>query len=160
MMFTCDCYRAYCRMYIATHLGWVVLSCAVLMFFRKRSIKTDTCNSSISLLKTRMDQSPQRWLWSEMENASNFKNVKGLNAAIRRTSWYLEGASFSVNHSLASQALISIHPVLNLVLLSWGWTSCVGHWPMTVAERQRIKWDTLEEEGRSRDAQGQSVLQS
>jgi len=26
-------------MYIATHLGWVVLSCAVLMFFRKRSIQ-------------------------------------------------------------------------------------------------------------------------
>lgn len=42
-------------MYIATHLGWVVLSCAVLMFFRKRSIKKKEkkkakWNSSISLL--------------------------------------------------------------------------------------------------------------
>lgn len=36
-------------MYIATHLGWVVLSCAVLMFFRKRSIqKTNKKKSKVS----------------------------------------------------------------------------------------------------------------
>lgn len=35
-------------MYIATHLGWVVLSCAVLMFFRKRSIQKTNKKSNVS----------------------------------------------------------------------------------------------------------------
>lgn len=66
-------------MYIATHLGWVVLSCAVLMFFRKRSIKKKKekkCQVEFFhlLAQPRWDRAPGR---SQLEDASSVVEGKG-----------------------------------------------------------------------------------
>lgn len=68
-------------MYIATHLGWVVLSCAVLMFFRKRSIQKKEKNKKkgqVEFFHLLLAQPWERALGcSQLEDASSLAEGKG-----------------------------------------------------------------------------------
>lgn len=96
-------------MYIATHFGWVVLSCAVLMFFRKRSIqktkqkKQSKWNSSIS--RSAGGTEPPRP--GPAGDASSVGKGKGW---VRAGGLWSRGSPLLGDHSIASQALLSVHP--------------------------------------------------
>lgn len=98
-------------MYIATHFGWVVLSCAVLMFFRKRSIqktkqkKQSKWNSSIS--RSAGGTEPPRP--GPAGDASSVGKGKG-KGWVRAGGLWSRGSPLLGDHSIASQALLLVHP--------------------------------------------------
>lgn len=118
-------------MYIATHLGWVVLSCAVLMFFRKRSIQKNQKKSKVSgiLPSPAQPEAPspdgraplrmhQPW-WRGRVSAE----LGGSRA---------EGSPLLGDHSVASQALVSVYPdikfrIVFLRLGAPGWPAAPAH---------------------------------
>lgn len=94
-------------MYIATHFGWVVLSCAVLMFFRKRSTqktkqkKQSKWNSSIS--RSARGTEPRRP--GPAGDASSMGKGWG-----RAGGLWSRGSPLLGDHSVASQALLLVYP--------------------------------------------------
>lgn len=92
-------------MYIATHLGWVVLSCAVLMFFRKRSIQKKQPNKKLS-----------QWNSSTSCSARGTKPLQpgpagdASSVAERKGLYRAGGALSGGHHSVTSQALLMVYP--------------------------------------------------
>lgn len=143
-------------MYIATHLGWVVLSCAVLMFFRKRSIKKkgkkkkpsgilpSPCSAAVGL-------SP-----GPLPAGGCIKRGGGEGASAA-------GAAQAARSPLPGQpsgalpALVSVYPIRNWTLLSCGFLCQPAAHHHRGAPAQRVQHSQA---GRSHNAQSQSVLQS
>lgn len=104
-------------MYIATHLGWVVLSCAVLMFFRKRSIqkKQTKKKSKVSgiLPSPTQPRAP----------SPHGRAPLGMHQAWWKEglvqSWGAPGGSPLLgDRSVASQALVSVSPDVKFHIVS------------------------------------------
>lgn len=88
-------------MYIATHLGWVVLSCAVLMFFRKRSIQKRK-------KKKQQKKKQNKWNSSISRSAGPCQGcIKVAEGKGQCSTW---GSPLLEDPSVASQALVLGYP--------------------------------------------------
>lgn len=142
-------------MYIVTHLGWVVLSCAVLMFFRKRSIQKKKDKKK---KKEKQKEKQSKW------NSSISHSARGTHGRAplgmhqgwwsRRVSAELGGLQPTPgDHSVTSQALVLACPGIKFPSVSL-WLGALGRpQPSCWVPRPVLG------KGRAGPAQSSSVLQ-